>query len=120
MTKVQAPAENLVRVHGRGQILSILEKETFLTGIKVFYGGRFIVETEDWSSYWQPLHKLGHKKVEENLDALHSAWRDYLRSGFNSLLRQQFCFRYFSLLSVILSIYSQSDDTPLLNALHPV
>ena len=107
MTTLQAPANNLVRVHGRGQILSILEKETILTGMKVFNGGRFDVEAEDWSSYWQPLHKLGHKKVEENLHALHSTWRDYLRSGFNSLLRQEFCFRYFSLLDVLLSIYME-------------
>ena len=66
MTTVQAPAESLTRIHGRGVLLSILEKETILTGIKVFDGGRFVVEAEDWSSYWQPLHKLGHKKVEEN------------------------------------------------------
>jgi hypothetical protein len=118
---VQAPAGNLVRIRGRGQIISILEKETILNGIKVFYGGCFIVETEDWSSYWQPLYKLGHKKVEENLDALHSAWHDYLHSGFSSLLRQEFCFRYFSLLDVLLSIYSESDATQSwLHALHTV
>jgi len=119
MTTVQAPAESLTRIHGRGVLLSILEKETILTGIKVFDSGRFVVEVEDWSSYWQPLYKLGHKKVEENLDALHYAWRDYLRSGFNSLLRQEFCFRYFSLLDVLLSIYTESDATQSwLHALH--
>jgi hypothetical protein len=119
MTMVRAPVKNLVRVYGRGQIPSILEKETILTGIKVFDGGRFILEMEDWSSYWQPLHKLGNKKVEENLDALHSAWRDYLRSGFNSTFRQEFCFRYFSLLDVLLSIHSESDATQSwLHALH--
>jgi len=119
MITVQAPVESLTRIHGRGVLLSILEKETILTGIRVFDGGRFVVEAADWSSYWQPLHKLGHKKVEENLDALHSAWRDYLRSRFNSLLRQEFCFRYFSLLDALLSIYTESDATQSwLHALH--
>jgi hypothetical protein len=119
MTMVRAPVKNLVRVYGRGQILSILEKETILTGIKFFDGGRFIVEMEDWDSYWQPLYKLAHQNVDGNLDALHFAWRDYLRSGFNSLLRQEFCFRYFSLLNVLLSIYPESDATSSwLHALH--
>ena len=117
MTTVLAPAESVPRVRGRGLLLLILEKETILTGIKVFDSGLFTVETKDWSSYWQPLHKLGHKKVEENLDALHSAWHDYLHSGFNSLLRQEFCLRYFSLLDVLL--YSESDVTQSwLHALH--
>jgi hypothetical protein len=111
MTTLQAPVKNLVRVHGKGLLLSILEKEAILTRINILDDGRFTIEAEDWSSYWQPLHKLGHKKVEENLDALHSAWHDYLHSGFNSLLRQEFCFRYFSLLDVLLSIYSESDAT---------
>jgi hypothetical protein len=119
MTTVQAPAERLVRVHGRGLLLSILEKETILTRIKVLDGGCFTAETKDWGSYWQPLHKLGHKKVEENLEVLHSAWRDYICSGFNSLLRQEFCFRYFSLLDVLLSICSESNATQSwLHALH--
>jgi hypothetical protein len=87
MRRVLAPAESLVRVHGRGLLLSILEKETILDRINVLDGGHFTVETKDWDSYWQPLHKLGHKKVEENLDALHSAWHDYLHSGFSPLLR---------------------------------
>ena len=120
MKAVLTPTKSLVRVHGRGLLLSILEKETILTRINTLDDGRFTVETKDWNSYWQPLHKLGHKKGEENLGALHSAWRDYLRSGVNSLLRQEFCFRYFSLLNVILSICSESDDTPWLNALYTV
>ena len=103
MTTVLTPAESLQRVRGQGLLLSILEKETILTGIKVFDGGRLTMETEDWSSYWQPLYKLGHGEIEEGINALHSAWCDYLRSGFSSLLRQAFCFRYFSLLDVLLS-----------------
>jgi len=103
MTTVMAPAESLARVHGRGLLLSTLEKEAIPTRIKVFDDGCFVAETEDWDYYWQPLHRLGCEEVEEDLDALHSAWHDYLRSGFSSVLRQEFCFRYFSLLAVLLS-----------------
>jgi hypothetical protein len=105
MATILAPAESLVRVHGRGLFLSILEKEVILTRVKVFDDGRFITETKDWSSYWKPLYELGHKEAEDSLDALHSVWRDYLRSGFSLLLRREFCFRYFSLLDVLLSSY---------------
>ena len=119
MKAVLVPAKSLVRVHGRGLLLSILEKETILTRINILDDGLFTLETKDWDSYWQPLHTLGHVKVEDNLDALRSAWRDYLRSGFSSLLRQEFCFCYFSLLDVLLSIYPESYATPpWLNVLH--
>jgi len=111
MTTVLAPAESLVRVHGRGSLFSILEKETILTRIKVLDDGRFTAETKDWDSYWQPLHELNHRELEDGLGALHFAWRDYLRSEFSPLLWQEFCFRYFSLLDVLLSIYSESDAT---------
>jgi hypothetical protein len=50
MMTVLAPAESLVRVHGRGLLLSILEKETILTRIKVLSDRHFTVETKDWDS----------------------------------------------------------------------
>jgi hypothetical protein len=84
MMTVLARPENLVRVRGRGLLLSILEKVTILTRIKVLDNGRFIVETTDWDSYWQPLHELNHRESENALGALHFAWRDYLCSGFPS------------------------------------
>ena len=102
-TAIQTPTESLQKVHGRSLLLSVLEKEIILTKIRVFDDGRFTVEMEDWDSYWDPLHKLGHGKVEEVLDALHSAWHDYLHSRFSSLLMQEFCFRYFSLLDILQS-----------------
>ena len=67
------------RVHGRGLLLSILEKETILTRIKVLDDGRLTTETKDWDSYWQPLHELNHRELEDGLGALHLAWRYYLR-----------------------------------------
>lgn len=118
MTTILAPAESLARVHGRSLVLSILEKEILLTRIKVLHDGRFIAETQDWNSYWEPLRKLRNEAIEDSLGVLHSAWRDYLRSGFGALLRRVFCYRYFSLLDVLLSncretIASQSWDPAL-------
>ena len=119
MTKTaHSPVNNLARVHERGLLLSILEREILLTRIKLLNNGCFVTETKDWDSYWQPLYELGHTKVEENLNALYSAWRGYIQSGFDSILRQDFCFRYFSLLNVLFSVYSESEATPWLNALH--
>ena len=100
---VFAPEKGLVRVHGRGALLSILEKELLLTSLKVVQGGRFIAETKDWDSYWEPLRVVGTRRVQDSLDEFHLTWRKYLRSGFSTELRREFCFRFFSLLDVFLS-----------------
>jgi hypothetical protein len=122
MVTLQNPEKNLIRVHERGLILSILENETILTGIKVYNGGCFTTETEEWCSYWQPLYKLGCRKIEENLDAFHFTWCGYIRSMFNSTMRQEFCFNYFSLLNMLLSVYSDYSESDTiqswLHALH--
>lgn len=118
MTTVLAPSESLLRVHGRGLLLSILEKETILIRIKVLDDGRFTAETKDWDSYWQPLSDLNNKESEDALGALHFAWRNYLRSEFDSLLRREFCFRYFSLLDILLSIMEYDATQSWLHALH--
>ena len=120
MKTALVPVKNSVRIHGRGLLLSTLEKETILTRINILDGGRFTIERKDWDSYWHPLYKLENRKVDENLDAFHSTWRGYIHSGLNSQLRQEFCFRYFSLLDVILSMRSESEDTTWINALHTV
>ncbi len=109
MATVLAPAQRLVRIHGRGLFLSILEKELILTRIRVFDDGRFLAETDDWSSYWKPLYELNQSETKENLNELHSAWCNYIHSGFSSVLRREFCFRYFLLLDVVLSIFRQAN-----------
>lgn len=106
LTTIQAPADSLVRAHGRGLLFSILEKEVLLTQLKVAPGGHFVAETMGWISYWEPLQELGCRKVEHSLEALRSAWRDHIRSGLGSSMRREFCFRYFFLLDVLLSNYS--------------
>jgi hypothetical protein len=54
--------KSLHRAFNRGSILSVLEKETLLTGIKVYSDGYFSTETKDWGTYWQPVYKLDQKK----------------------------------------------------------
>lgn len=103
MTRITGPAARLTRARGRGSLLSILEKETLLSKIKVFPDGGFVAQTMDWDSYWKPLLELDCGEMESSLNALYSAWRDHLRSGFSSLVRRNFCLRYFSLLDVFLS-----------------
>jgi hypothetical protein len=103
MTPILKPAKRIERIHGRGLLLSILEKALILTRIRVFDDWRFVVETEDWSSYWKPLYDLNHSETKENLNELHSAWCNYIHSGFRTALRKEFCFRYFTLLDSVLS-----------------
>jgi hypothetical protein len=119
MKAVLAPAKSLVRVHWRDLLLSILEKEVILTRINILDDGSFTAETKDWDFYWQPLCELNHRELDDHLCALHFAWRDYLCSGFNPVIRQEFCLRYFSLLDVLLSISTESHtDQSWLHALH--
>ncbi len=96
-------AMSLAKAHGRGLLLSVLEKECVLTGIKVLQNGSFLTETEDWDSYWKLVSELDDSEVNEKLHELHAAWRDYILSGFDSALRQEFCFGYFVLLDSVLS-----------------
>ncbi len=112
MFTVLAPAEGLVRTRGRGRLLSILEKETLLTRLRVARDGLFIAESMDWDSYWTPLSDLDHPTVGCALDALQSAWRDYIRAKFDHHLRREFCFRYFSLLNTLLGKGEEAADSP--------
>ena len=96
-------------MHGRGTLLSILEKECILTRIKVGDNGRFLAETQNWSSYWKPIYEIDQSDTRINLDELYSTWCNYIRSGFNSALRKEFCFRYFVLLNAIISNFLKTN-----------
>ncbi|MBI4337877.1 MAG: hypothetical protein HY683_08645 [Chloroflexi bacterium] len=100
---VLVPAGNLVQAHGRGRLLSTMEKDVLLTRLRVFPDGRVYTESTDWNSYWQPLHELGYQEIKDKLDALHGAWRVYIETRFAPSLRREFCFRYFCLLDALLS-----------------
>jgi hypothetical protein len=104
---LQLATKNLQRVHGRGLLLSALEKESILTRVNVFYDGRFTIETKLWNEYWQPVDILNDEKVEEALNKLHIVWHDYIQSKFSISLRQNFCYRYFALLDALLSLRTQ-------------
>jgi hypothetical protein len=116
-----APVENIARIHGRGLLLSILEKELLLTRIRILSSGRFVPETKNWDEYWQLFDEFNSNEIDDKLHSLHTAWSVYIQSGFVSSLRQEFCFRYFSLLDGFLSIDSEAGNIqPWLNALHVI
>jgi hypothetical protein len=100
-----------VRVHGRGKLLSILEKAVILARIKVGDNGYFIAETVEWNSYWAPLYELRNSDVEKKLNALHSVWLEYIHSGLEPSWRQKYCYCYFSLLDVVLSRHSDNSNS---------
>lgn len=103
MPTIRAPAERPARTYGRGVLLSVLECEDLLTRLRVLPDGRFIPETVDWDAYWKPVRDLGNPKIETSLNALYSAWRNYIAFRFASGLRKEFCFRYFRLLDAVLA-----------------
>jgi len=94
---------NLLRVLGRGRLLSLLETPVLLTRLDVVPDGRFVPETRNWATFWEPVHQLANAQVDGALDSLHAAWRDYIRSRFHRSLQREYCFRYFSLLDLVLS-----------------
>ncbi len=105
--KIVAPllvrAEKVTRAYGLGSILSALGKEVVLSRIVFGVDGRFILQTQEWGAYWRPLYEVGLQGAAERLDALHETWREYIRSDFCSSFRQEYCFRYFLLLDVLLN-----------------
>ncbi len=48
MITVLDPPGSLIRTHDRGRLLSILEKETLLSRLRVAHNGHFDVETIEW------------------------------------------------------------------------
>lgn len=61
------PTKSLRGVYERGSLLSILEMNRILTKISVLENGGFTTETKDWDSYWQPVHELGCRDIQESL-----------------------------------------------------
>jgi hypothetical protein len=100
---------SVVRIHGRGLLLSCLEKELILTRIKVISNQRFSIEAVEWDSYWTPLHELGLSEIEYQLDQLHAAWSNYIHSGFNPSLQKSYCYCYFALLDILISSFKKGD-----------
>ncbi|MHB8105616.1 MAG: hypothetical protein ACYDG5_08810, partial [Dehalococcoidales bacterium] len=70
MPTLLKPTENLSRVYGRGTLLSILDKELILTRIRVVDNGRFLAETQNWSSYWKPIYEIDQSDIRINLNEL--------------------------------------------------
>jgi len=93
----------MLRLRGRGRLLSLLERPVLLTGLNVAPDGRFVPETQDWESFWAPARELANRQIDHALERLHAAWQDYIRSRFDRSLQREYCFRYFSLLDIVLA-----------------
>ena len=109
ITKGQA--RNLKRVYNRGLLLSIFEQEKLLTKIQIFDDGYFALETKEWDAYWQPVFDLRSKKVQDSIDSLHIAWKEYINSRFIDR-RREYCYRYFVLLETLL-VYDAQFTIPI-------
>lgn len=94
---------NLLRLRGRGRLLSLFEQPILLTRLNVAPDGRFVAETQDWESFWVPARELANPQIDHALERLHAAWQDYIRSRFDRSLQREYCFRYFSLLDTVLA-----------------
>lgn len=110
MGVTSASPKAILRPYVRGSLLATLESEVLVAGLRIVHDGRFLVETRTWDSYWEEVKDLGHGDLNTSLEALHLAWRSYVRSGLGSDLRQELCFRYFSLLDHVLSLCSREDS----------
>ena len=95
-------SSQVARAHARGLLLTILEKEEILVRVIVGKNGRLTTQSQKWSEYWEPVFAIGNPHFLEALDSLHRVWSHYIHSGFDSGLRSDFCFRYFSLLEELL------------------
>lgn len=93
----------LLRLRGRGRLLALFEAPSLFTRLDIAADGRFVPETCDWATFWAPVYQLADRQIDGALDALHAAWQDYVRSRFDPLLQREYCFRYFSLLELLLS-----------------
>jgi len=112
---------NLLRLRGRGRLLALLEMPVILTGLNVAPDGRFVTETQDWESFWAPARELANRQIDHALERLHAAWQDYIRSSFDRSLQREYCFRYFSLLDLVLATsVGRRDSLPWKRALRAV
>jgi len=112
---------NLLRLRGRGRLLSLLERPVILTGLNVAPDGRVVPETQDWEAFWTPARELANPQIDHALERLHVAWRGYIRSRFDRSLQREYCFRYFSLLDLVLAMsVGRRDSLPWERALRAV
>ena len=101
----------LLRLRGRGRLVALLEALILVTSLDIAPDGRFVPQTCDWPTFWAPAHQLANREIDRALDALHAAWHDYIRSSFDRTLQREYCFRYFTLLDLVLATGSEGQDS---------
>src|SRR3989304_9057390 len=63
----------------------------------------FVPVPQDWTDAGRAVYRRRNPSLDNALRQLNAAWRNYVASGFEARLRRQYCFRYFSLLDLMLS-----------------
>jgi hypothetical protein len=81
----------------------LFEQPILLARLNIAPDGRFVPKTQDWESFWVPARELANPQIDHALERLHAAWQDYIRSRFDRSLQREYCFRYFSLLDLVLA-----------------
>jgi hypothetical protein len=94
------------------QVASAFRAADLVTSLEISSGGHVAPRIRDWATYWRPVSRLGSRTLDEALRRLTAAWRKYIVSGFDLSLAREYCFRYFSLLSAVLSAAAEPAQPP--------
>jgi hypothetical protein len=97
-------SKNVLRLRGRGRLLTLIERPEVLTRLNVAPDGRLVAETQDWECFWASVRELSDPQIERALLRLHGVWREYIGSRFERSLQREYCLRYFSLLDLLLAM----------------
>jgi hypothetical protein len=100
MNKTVSLATKLERSRCRGKLLAALESEEIITSIIFGENGQFLLHTTNWDDYWKDIQESS-RDASELIDNLHASWSRYIRSGFDSRFRREYCYRYSLLLDVL-------------------
>jgi hypothetical protein len=94
------------------QVASAFRAADLVASLEISPGGHVAPRIRDWAAYWRPVSRLGSPSADEALRRLAVAWRKYIVSGFDLILAQEYCFRYFSLLNAVLSAVAEPAQPP--------
>lgn len=86
--------------HSTGTLLATLETPTLVSRIRVLKH-TLRVETLGWDDFWAPVHALAAPHIDDAVQQLRGAWRQYILSRFDPALRRDYCYRYFCLLDSV-------------------
>jgi hypothetical protein len=90
-------------------LASIIRSLDVVTALEPMPGGSLRARTETWISHWQAAHWLGDEPIVSAVEQLNEARTRYIESGFDLTEARGYCFRYFSLLELVLASTARID-----------